>query len=200
MVKRIPFALVLIPLLFACWGEAEQGAQSRQEATAVPDTVKVKQVIPTRRGLAQWKDGVGAKEIDAAKSPRRVHVTVRTERGVTTTVSGKEFDTQGRQQRFRPEDGLKFWEDPARPGMVFIQVGGKMLGMRRDLDPGCSECVLPEGGLERIHVDALNPSGKQVVVIGYFQQIASDAALDAQTVKCKRCPPDLVCSVEPACD
>ncbi|MCL7985068.1 MAG: hypothetical protein M8872_07440 [marine benthic group bacterium] len=77
------------------------------------------------------------------------------------------------------------------PNAQFLEVDGTSVGM--------AVSAGKEGKLNRVHVDA--PAGSDLtVVIGFYDKIASQAAIDTQeTYECKKCGRILVCSVRPQC-
>lgn len=77
------------------------------------------------------------------------------------------------------------------PNAQFLEIDGESVGMA--VSGGT------EGKLHRVHVDA--PAGSDLtVVIGFYDKIASQAAIDTQeTYECKKCGRVLVCSVKPQC-
>lgn len=183
MLKRISFALLTVPLLYACAGQ--------QSAPPPP------YVYDTGKDFAQWVKENKAQRFtppDSLQSFRMTH------RGEGISVARREFPTRrSGTSKFPQGVQPEFWQVTSDPGMVFFELGNRVVGVRwAEVDPGRTGLLmkLPEGRLNRIHVDV---SQGQRVVIAYYDDVASQAALGAETVSCTRCPPSRVCSVDPYC-
>ena len=183
MQKRISFTFLAVPLLYACAGQ--------QSAPPQP------YVYDTGKDFAQWVRENNAQRFtppDSLESFRMTH------RGDRVSVARREFPTHSSgTSKFPQGEKPEFWQVTSDPGMVFFELGNRVVGVRwAEVDSGRAGQLaeLPEGTLNRIHVDV---SQGQRVVIAYYDDVASEAALGAETVSCTRCPPSRVCSVDPYC-
>jgi hypothetical protein len=221
--KRLITIALIVPATFACQAETVQEEQAAATTQAVElrpsrnfnewvqEAPGVRQPLVIPDSVRALADTLAALDRGARRQmlqqdriqkllspdlhPALVPITVRNRSPKEISVAGKRFPSVARQQRFRTP------QSPTPPeiftsserGKIHFEVDGKLVGMQAIAAP---ESPLPEGNLERIHVDVV---GNEVIVIGYYSEIASGAALDAQSVKCVRCIGSRVCVVNPEC-
>jgi hypothetical protein len=102
-------------------------------------------------------------------------------------------------------------QKPMPPGLVRRVVerydvdGRPRVALEVGIDPeslvtiSMADSTEHEGRLFRIHIDQPETPGDQLIVIGYYDRLWSDAAVNDQRVTCWECSGVKVCSAEPKC-